>query len=589
MSALMTVPGLLLLAVFVLALLGLLVLLSRLPDARQRREALDAQLAASAAQAQGLAEQLGAQLRAELRTDLRQDLQASAQRSEQLLRAEVQTSARDNRQELMQGLSLFQQQLMAQSAEVARGQNEQIDALRLQIGSLQTQLGGELQAQARITSETLAQQAQAGREAQDAAFGRLAASQADSLQRVGQGLNEMRGGVEQRLATLQGGVEQRLAGMQAGADQRLAELQSAVVAGLQAMQQATEQRLLALQSATDQRLAALQADTEKKLEQMRVTVDEKLHATLEQRLGESFRQVAERLEQVHRGLGEMQTLAQGVGDLKRVLGNVKTRGVFGEVQLANLLEQALTIEQYASNVATVPGSNERVEFAIRLPGRAGPGGAAALGGAGGEAPVWLPIDAKFPREDYERLLDAQDRADKEAADAAAKALEQRIRDEARSIATKYLAPPHTTDFALLFLPTEGLYAELLRRPGLSDELQRRHRVILAGPTTLLALLNSLQMGFRTLALEKRSSEVWQVLGAVKTEFGKFGDVLEKTKKKLQEASNSIESAEVRTRAMARQLRGVEAMDSAGAQALLGLDGVEAGVAGVGAAAARLDA
>jgi DNA recombination protein RmuC len=555
MSALMSAPGLLLLANSALVLLVVLILLQRLPGEPQRRVALDEQLDASAAQAQAIA----GRLRIELRADLRQDLQASAQHIEQALRAEMQVSARDNRQELMQGLSLFQQQLLTQSAEVARGQNEQIDAFRSQLGAMQTQLGSALQTQARTTSDTLAQQAQAGREAQDAAFARLAASQADSLQRLGLGLTEMRAGVEQRLATLQTGVEQRLAGMQAGADQRLAELQAAVLASLQAMQTATEQRLL-----------ALQADTEKKLEQMRVTVDEKLHATLEQRLGESFKQVAERLEQVHRGLGEMQTLAQGVGDLKRVLGNVKSRGVFGEVQLANLLEQVLTVDQYATNVATVPGSNERVEFAIRLPGKLGAGGV-----AGGEQPVWLPIDAKFPREDYERLLDAQDRADKDAADAAAKALEGRIRDEARSIATKYLAPPHTTDFAMLFLPTEGLYAELLRRPGLSDELQRRHRVILAGPTTLLALLNSLQMGFRTLALEKRSSEVWQVLGAVKTEFGKFGDVLEKTRKKLQEASNSIESAEVRTRAMARQLRGVEAMDSAGAQALLGLDGNEA--------------
>jgi DNA recombination protein RmuC len=259
----------------------------------------------------------------------------------------------------------------------------------------------------------------------------------------------------------------------------------------------------------------------------------------------------------------MQTLAQGVGDLKRVLGNVKSRGVFGEVQLAGLLEQVFTPEQYALNVVTVPGSNERVEFAIRLPGR--------QAGGGGDDPVWLPLDAKFPREDYERLLDAQDRADREAADAAGRALEQRIRDEAKTIAGKYLAPPHTTDFAVLFVPTEGLYAELLRRPGLAEALQRQHRVTLAGPTTLLALLNSLQMGFRTLALERRSSEVWTVLGAVKTEFGKFGDVLEKTRKKLQEAGHSIEAAEVRTRAMARQLRSVEALEPARADAVLGLD------------------
>lgn len=341
-------------------------------------------------------------------------------------------------------------------------------------------------------------------------------------------------------------------------DRRLAELRDAVEQRLAALQQSVEQRLGAVQLAVDQRLGTMQQDNERKLEQMRATVDEKLHATLEQRLGESFKLVADRLDLVHRGLGEMQTLAQGVGDLKRVLTNVKTRGVFGEVQLAALLEQVFTAEQYACNVATVPGSRERVEFAIRLPGRGGQG----------DAPVWLPIDAKFPREDFERLLDAQDRADREAADAAARALEQRIRDEARTIAAKYLAPPHTTDFAVLFVPTEGLHAELLRRPGLIEALQREHRVTLAGPTTLLAMLSSLQMGFRTLALERRSAEVWQVLGAVKTEFGKFGDVLARTRKKLQEASNTIEAAEVRTRVMERQLRSVEAMPGEQAAALL---------------------
>ena len=322
---------------------------------------------------------------------------------------------------------------------------------------------------------------------------------------------------------------------------------------LHQLAQALEQRLEAVQAGVEQRLAALQADNARQLDQMRATVDEKLQTTLETRLGESFRHVAERLELVHRGLGEMQTLAQGVGDLKRVLGNVKTRGVFGEVQLAALLEQVFTPGQYATNVATVPGSAERVEFAIRLPGR---GTDARQDGP----PVWLPIDAKFPREDYERLLDAQDRADRDAAEAAARALEQRLRDEARRIATKYVAAPHTTDFAVLFLPTEGLYAEALRRPGLCERLQREHHVMLAGPTTLLPLLNSLQTGFRTLALERRSAEVWQVLGAVKTEFARFGEVLEKTRRKLHEASQSIESAEVRTRAMARQLRGVESLD-----------------------------
>jgi DNA recombination protein RmuC len=255
----------------------------------------------------------------------------------------------------------------------------------------------------------------------------------------------------------------------------------------------------------------------------------------------------------------MQTLARNVGSLNRVLTNVKTRGIFGEVQLAGLLEQVFTPEQYATNVATVPGSAERVEFAIRLPGQRSDG-----------APLWLPIDAKFPREDYERLLDAQERADAPGAEAAAKAIESRLRLEARTIRDKYVAPPHTTDFAILFVPTEGLYAEALRRPGLMEALQREFKVMLAGPTTLLATLNSLQMGFRTLALEKRSAEVWEVLGAVKTEFSKFGDVLARTKKKLDEASSTIEAAEVRTRAMARQLRTVEALPATGAPGTVGL-------------------
>ena len=328
---------------------------------------------------------------------------------------------------------------------------------------------------------------------------------------------------------------------------------------LRLLSDANERRLGDVRQAVDVRLHALQEGNEKKLDQMRATVDEKLHATLEHRLGESFKQVAERLEQVHKGLGEMQSLARDVGALNRVLTNVKTRGVFGEVQLAALLEQVFTPEQYAANVATVPGSNERVEFALRLPGR---------DEAGGGAPLWLPIDAKFPREDYERLVDASERNDVLGMEVSGKAIEMRLRLEARTIRDKYLAPPHTTDFAILFVPTEGLYAEALRRPGLAEALQREWKVMLAGPTTLLALLNSLQMGFRTLALERRSAEVWEVLGAVKTEFGKFGDVLAKTRKKLDEASNTINAAETRTRAMARQLRGVEALPETRVQQLL---------------------
>jgi len=339
---------------------------------------------------------------------------------------------------------------------------------------------------------------------------------------------------------------------------QLGAMQQLIADQLRALGEANANRLAEVRGTVQTQLAALQEGNERKLEQMRATVDEKLHATLELRLGESFKQVAERLEKVHQGLGDMRNMARDVGSLNRVLTNVKTRGLIGEYQLGNLLEQVLTPEQYAANVETVPGSNARVEFAVRLPGRRDDG-----------APLWLPIDAKFPREDYERLLDAQDRADPVAAEAAAKAIETRLRQEAKTIREKYIAAPHTTDFGILFVPTEGLYAEALRRPGLVEALQREHRITLAGPTTLLATLSSLQMGFRTLALEKRSAEVWEVLGAVKSEFQKFGDVLAKTKKKLDEASNQIEFAETRTRMMARKLKAVETLPDGRAQALLG--------------------
>lgn len=316
-----------------------------------------------------------------------------------------------------------------------------------------------------------------------------------------------------------------------------------------------DERFVQLRAVVEERLQSLQTDNAKKLDAMRETVDEKLHATLEQRLGESFKLVSDRLEQVHRGLGEMQTLAAGVGDLKRVLTNVKTRGTWGEVQLASLLEQVLTNEQYATHVATRPGSQDRVEFAIRLPG--------------GDSPVWLPIDAKFPLEDYQRLMDAQENADVQGVEEAGKALETRLKLEARTIREKYISPPATTDFAILYLPIEGLYAEALRRPGLADTLQREWRVNLAGPTTLAAILNSLQMGFRTLAIEQRTAEVWEVLGAVKTEFSRFGESLAHTRKKLEEASNSIGRAETRTRVLSRKLKDVEALPAAESTRVLG--------------------
>jgi DNA recombination protein RmuC len=326
---------------------------------------------------------------------------------------------------------------------------------------------------------------------------------------------------------------------------------------LQGLSESNARRLAEVRTTMETQLAQLQQSNTAKLDEMRKTVDEKLQSTLEARLGESFKQVADRLEQVHKGLGEMQTLAVGVGSLQRVLTNVKTRGVFGEVQLEALLEQVLTPEQYAKQIETKPRSGQRVDFAIRFPGRGDDG-----------APVWLPIDAKFPRDDYERLIDAHERADAPAAELAAKALEARIRLEARSIAENYLAAPHTTDFAILFLPVESLYAEVLRRPGLMDAIQRQHRVTLAGPTTLLAMLNSLHMGFRTLALEQQASEVWKVLGAVKTEFERYGEWVARIKEQVAKASDTLDKADTRAKQMRLALRKVEALPEAEAQVLL---------------------
>ncbi|MBI3899091.1 MAG: DNA recombination protein RmuC [Gammaproteobacteria bacterium] len=416
-------------------------------------------------------------------------------RFEQTLRSDIHESARVGRTEFADGLTRFQSTVGTQIADIAKLQSDQISKLTDGNQQRLMELREAVQTDARTNRE----------------------ESATALKRFADGVQQQ----------------------------------------LTALTEANERKLGEVRATLEAKLKDLQTDNAAKLEEMRRTVDEKLHQTLETRLGESFKLVSERLEAVHKGLGEMQTLAAGVGDLKKVLTNVKTRGIWGEVQLENLLEQILTIDQYAKNVATKPGSAERVEFAVRFPGR-----------VGDDQPFWLPIDAKFPRADYERLLDAQDRADAVAAEIAAKDLESCIRLEAKTICEKYIAPPHTTDFGLLFLPTEGLYAEVLRRPGLSDFVQREYRVIIVGPTTVAALLNSLQMGFRTLAIEKRSSEVWQLLGAVKTEFGKFGDVLAKTKDQLDKASNSIGAAEVRTRQIERKLRGVTQLSDTEAQVLL---------------------
>ncbi|MDQ6639595.1 MAG: DNA recombination protein RmuC [Pseudomonadota bacterium] len=442
----------------------------------------------------------------------RPPVDGSIERQAREMRDEVTRSAQGTRQELGAMLAANQGLLFAQQSETARNQNEQIDAFSRQLAATQQLLTDAL---GRATLQQV-EQARLARESLDATQSAQGLRQTASLRELAESLSNQ----------------------------------------LQALVRTNDQRMGEMRAAVESKLAAIQLDNEKKLEQIRATVDEKLHATLEQRLGESFRQVAERLEQVHRGIGEMQKLASDVGSLSRVLSNVKTRGTFGEVQLGALLEQVFAPAQYAKNVETVPGTNQRVDYAIRFPGR------------GADEPVWLPIDCKFPREDYERLIEAHERADAAAVEASARAIETRLRIEARTIREKYLAPPHTTDFAILFVPTEGLYAEALRRPGLFESLQRDHRVTLAGPTTLLAVLTSLKVGFNTLALEQRSNEVRDMLSAVKTEFGKFGHVLANVKRQANTVVNSIGEAETRTRQMARALRGVEAAPELRVQTLL---------------------
>ncbi|TCS34378.1 DNA recombination protein RmuC [Paucimonas lemoignei] len=439
----------------------------------------------------------------QLQEDLRAHQQQTSERIERELRAQVQASGQGTRQELTGSLAQFQQTMATQMTSVATIQNSQIDSFAQQLAKLNEASIQQLE----NMRQAIAMQSQSSREEQAVSLKRFA----DTLQQ-----------------------------------------------SLTALSESSAQRMLEVRATLETKIRDLQTDNGLRLEEMRKTVDEKLHATLEQRLGESFKLVSDRLEKVHQGLGEMQALAVGVGDLKRVLTNVKTRGTWGEVQLEMLLQQVLTVDQYGKNIETIPGTGARVEFAIRLPGQ-----------EEGQAPVWMPIDAKFPKEQYERLVEAAEHADAEGVAAAGRELEKAVRIEAKTISEKYLSPPLTTDFAILFLPTEGLYAEVMRRPGLADELQRSCRVCIAGPATLSALLNSLQMGFRSLALEKRSSEVWQVLGAVKTEFGKFGEVLAATKTTLERAARNIEQAEVRTRQMSRKLKSVEALPSDSARMLLG--------------------
>jgi DNA recombination protein RmuC len=358
-------------------------------------------------------------------------------------------------------------------------------------------------------------------------------------------LDSLKSDITNQLGVMSTAMKEQLEGNGNQIRNQFSTLQDTVGQQLAAMAQGSQTNSEQLRTTMNERLAAIQKDNTEKLEEMRRTVDEKLHATLEQRLGDSFKLVSERLEQVHVGLGEMKNLAGSVGDLKRVMTNVRTRGTWGEVQLGAIMESLLTAEQFARNVKTVPGSNDLVEFAVRMPGKTD------------DTPVWLPLDSKYPVEHYHRLLDAHETVDKAIIQQAAGAFESSIRAEAKKISSKYVSPPHTTDFAILFLPTEGLFAEVARIPGLVEALQNEHRVVVAGPTTLAAMLNSLRLGFRTLAIEKRSSEVWGILGSVKTEFQKFGDIVDATKKSIDAAAKKFDEVGVRTRAVQRKLRDVQ--------------------------------
>lgn len=497
-------------------------------------------------------------------------------------REELGKAAREQRQELTEAFKSFGDSVVQRMMDVATLQKGQLDAFsdqlmvfaresgeRLDLARAESATGAKqlreevvatLSTISETTTQTMKDLAAAEKLQLDAFSGQIASLTQTSGEKLDGIRTESAAGArqlrEEVIAALKGITEATTNTMSELANMQKAQLE-AMSAAIGKLSESNEKKLEAVRLTVEEKLNSIQIDNAKQLDQMRQTVDEKLQGTLDKRLGESFKQVSDRLEQVHKGLGEMQTLATGVGDLKRVLTNVKTRGTWGEVQLGALLDQVLTPEQYATNVATKDGG-ERVEYAIRLPGR----------NDDDHETVWLPIDAKFPMEDYQRLLDAQERADAKAVEEAARALENRIKQCASDICGKYLNPPKTTDFGILFLPTEGLFAEVVRRPGLAELAQRECRVVIAGPTTLWSILNSLQMGFRTLAIQKRSSEVWNLLSAVKTEWSKYGEILNKVKKKLDDASKTVDDAQVRTRAVGRKLRDVQQLPARDSQAVL---------------------
>ena len=522
-------------------------------------------------------------------------LEKAQERSERTVRDEVARSreelnkaAREQRQELNEAFRNLGDAVGQRMTEVANRQQGQLDAFSNQLASF-SQASGEKLDGVRVES------ANSGKDLREEVvktLNSISKTMADTMKDLSSAEKAQLESFSEQIASLTKTSGEKLDGIRTESATGAKQLREEVIAALRGITDANtktmgelakqqknqlealsanmgklsdsnEKKLEAVRATVETKLQNIQTDNAKQLEQMRQTVDEKLQGTLEKRLGESFKQVSERLELVHKGLGEMQSLATGVGDLKKVLTNVKTRGTWGEVQLGALLEQVLNHDQFATNVATKDGG-ERVEFAIKLPGQ----------GLDKEETVWLPIDAKFPVEDYQRLLDAQEKADSDGVEVAGKQLENRVKACAGDICHKYLNPPKTTDFGILFLPIEGLFAEVIRRTGLTEAIQRDCRVVIAGPTTLWAILNSLQMGFRTLAIQKRSSEVWNLLAAVKTEWTKYGDVLEAVQKKLHQASETIEKAQVRSRAVGRKLKNVQELPGSEALALLPFDPTE---------------
>lgn len=469
----------------------------------------------------------------------------------EVLRRATEDQSRGVREELSNLLTKFQEAIIVGFGSLGRGINDQIKEFSIRLDSGILSIEGRADGIASKLDTDIEKMRSESVTNRDSLRGMIEQKLEQNLTGHAETARILKDELSNSFHRLGAGVNDSLTQSSQQQGERLGNVNDTLSSLTERLEKAQE----GVRTTVEARLETIRSDNAAKLEQMRATVEEKLHDTLEQRLNNSFKQVSDQLEQVFRGLGEMQNLATGVGDLKRMMTNVRTRGTWGEVTLASILEQAMAPDQYEKNVEVRPGSNQRVEFSIRLPG-----------GEGG--PLWLPIDAKFPTEDYERLVDASEQGDVEALDLAGKALETRIRQAANEIATKYISPPFSTDFAILLLPTEGLYAEVIRRPGLSDYLQRENRILITGPTTLLALLNSLRMGFRTLAIQKRSSEVWQILGAVKTEFSKYGSIIDKVQKKLQEASNTIDGVSTRKRAIDRKLRSVEMLPEIDAAALL---------------------